>query len=284
MKSEMAEPQAPTPTMLSLRNPLTLIVATTPVTSTSSKTGSKTLLGIGKNGTLPWPRIKSDMSFFARVSTRLPAGAEVPKKNAMMNAIVMGRKTYYSLPKTLRPLKDRINVVITRDSTGSVRDEVARDVARQREKDAEKDADEGGRGMMTKRDAFVSHGLDDALATLAQRSATSSSDSNSKECSVGNVFVIGGGEIYASSLRLSVGLRILMTRVKKRVSSGQDDKEEEFDCDTFFPLSDDDLQDTAKWREASAAEVSQWVGEEVSPDWADDGDVSVKVVGYERLS
>lgn len=257
-------------------NPLTLIVATTPVTKTNPQTGTKaTLLGIGKDGTLPWPRIKSDMSFFARVTTRTPAAPETPTPTAAINAIVMGRKTYYSLPKSLKPLKDRLNVVITRDVTGRVKDEVQKDVARQREKDAEK-------GGTTRRDALVSGGLEDALTALAQRSAT---DSNGD---VGNVFVIGGGEIYASSLRLSsgsfgAGLRILMTRVvNKRV--GEKEEGEEFDCDTFFPISDDELNNTQKWREANAAEVSRWVGEEVSPDWADDGDVSIKVVGYERLS
>lgn len=238
-------------------NPLTLIVATTPVTKPNPQTGTpQTLLGIGKDGTMPWPRIKSDMSFFARVTTRSPV---LPG----MNAIIMGRKTYNSLPNSLRPLKDRLNVVITRDSSGNIKSEVEKDLARQRGKDVEKG--------VVQRDAFVSAGLEDSLNTLAQRSA------------VGNVFVIGGGEIYASSLRLSstaygAGLRILMTRVRKRAP------EEEYECDTFFPLSDDDLNDTQKWREAGAAEVSRWVGEEVSSDWADDGDVSVKMVGYERLS
>lgn len=257
--------------MPSLRNPLTLIVATTPVTKTNPQTGTKaTLLGIGKDGTLPWPRIKSDMSFFARVTTRTPATSET----AAINAMIMGRKTYYSVPKSLRPLKDRLNVVITRDNTGSVKDEVEKDVARQREKDAEK-------GGTTKRDALVSSGLKDALTTLAQRSVTNNGGD------VGNVFVIGGGEIYASSLRLSgpfgAGLRILMTRVVKKPVEGKEDGEE-FDCDTFFPISDDELHNTGTWREADAAEVSRWVGEEVSPDWANDGDVSIKMVGYERLS
>jgi dihydrofolate reductase len=258
--------------MPSLRNPLTLIVATTPVTSAQTGT-KKTLLGIGKNGALPWPRIKSDMNFFARVTTRSPAETK-------LNAIIMGRKTYYSVPKSLRPLKDRLNVVITRDATGSVKDEVEKDVARQKGKDAEKGGDK-----IPKRNALVSGGLEDALTALAQRSTAGSGGD------VENVFVIGGGEIYASSLRLSAGagafgagLRILMTRVlKKQIASGEKD-DEEFDCDTFFPLSDDDLNDAGKWREASATEVSRWVGEEVSPDWTDDGDVSIKMVGYERLS
>jgi hypothetical protein len=34
--------------------------------------GTESRLGIGLNGTLPWPRIKTDMSFFARVTSRPP--------------------------------------------------------------------------------------------------------------------------------------------------------------------------------------------------------------------
>ncbi|KAH8696059.1 dihydrofolate reductase-like domain-containing protein [Talaromyces proteolyticus] len=249
-----------------MRNPITLIVATTPIKPSPQ---GETLLGIGKNGTLPWPRIKSDMNFFARVSTRLPTGTETTGAGAL-NAIVMGRKTYYSLPKSLRPLKDRLNVVITRDTVGGVREEIEGDLERQREKDAEKE-----RGGRTRRGAVVANSLDDALATLARRA------------DVGSVFVIGGGEIYASALRLSAEqgafgekLRILMTRVKKGPESGEGG----FDCDTFFPLTDDDLSNDNKWREASAAEVSQWVGEEVSSEWLEDSEVSIRVVGYERQS
>lgn len=52
---------------------------------------------IGRGGTLPW-RLKSDMQHFRRLTIGRP--------------VVMGRKTYESIGK---PLKDRTNIVITRD-------------------------------------------------------------------------------------------------------------------------------------------------------------------------
>jgi dihydrofolate reductase len=52
---------------------------------------------IGRGGTLPW-RLKSDMQHFRRLTVGRP--------------VVMGRKTYESIGK---PLKDRTNIVITRD-------------------------------------------------------------------------------------------------------------------------------------------------------------------------
>jgi dihydrofolate reductase len=248
---------------------LTLIVATTPITRSPAAT--KPLLGIGLNGTLPWPRIKSDMNFFARVTSRPPQQSNAEGETGgkqKLNAIIMGRKTYYSLPKSLRPLKDRLNIIISRDESGSVAAEVERDLARQREK-AHNDSKED------KRDAFVAHSLEDALKQLFEQRQD-----------YGHVYVIGGGEIYKSSLDLTtistltspkIVQRILMTRVKRRDG-------EEYECDTFFPLTDEDLSstNTKGWRQAGAEEVTGWVGERVGEEWIEEGEVAIKIEGYER--
>lgn len=63
--------------------------------------------GIGKNGTLPWPRLKTDMSFFRSLSTNCPIEGK-------QNVVIMGRKTWFSIPPQNRPLKDRINVVVSK--------------------------------------------------------------------------------------------------------------------------------------------------------------------------
>jgi len=55
---------------------------------------------IGKDGRLPW-RLKSDMAIFRRVTLDKP--------------VIMGRKTWESLPK--RPLKGRTNIVLTHDES-----------------------------------------------------------------------------------------------------------------------------------------------------------------------
>merc|ERR1712037_138930 len=61
-------------------------------------------LGIGKNGDLPW-RLKEEMKYFTRMTKAVAPGTK--------NAVVMGRKTYESIPPKYRPLSDRINVVMT---------------------------------------------------------------------------------------------------------------------------------------------------------------------------
>jgi dihydrofolate reductase len=55
---------------------------------------------IGKDGGLPW-RLKSDMALF--------------KATTLFKPVIMGRKTWDSLPK--RPLPGRLNVVLSRDGS-----------------------------------------------------------------------------------------------------------------------------------------------------------------------
>ncbi len=55
---------------------------------------------IGKDGDLPW-RIPEDMRRYRRIT--------------MGKVIVMGRKTWESIPERFRPLPGRTNVVVTRD-------------------------------------------------------------------------------------------------------------------------------------------------------------------------
>ena len=62
---------------------------------------------IGKNDALPW-RLKSDMERFRKLT-----------EGDGFNSVIMGRKTWDSLPKTFRPLPDRVNIVMSRDTEWS---------------------------------------------------------------------------------------------------------------------------------------------------------------------
>ena len=59
--------------------------------------------GIGFNNKIPW-YIPEDLQLFKKITTDI--NCYVKK-----NAVIMGRKTWESLPS--RPLKDRINIIIT---------------------------------------------------------------------------------------------------------------------------------------------------------------------------
>ena len=64
--------------------------------------------GIGCAGQLPW-KLSGDMKYFKDLTSEVTA-------SGCKNAVIMGRKTWESIPSKRRPLPDRINVVITRDS------------------------------------------------------------------------------------------------------------------------------------------------------------------------
>ncbi len=61
--------------------------------------------GIGKNGTMPW-QLSADLKHFREITTA-PAGSPP-------SVVIMGRKTWESIPEKFRPLPGRLNVVITK--------------------------------------------------------------------------------------------------------------------------------------------------------------------------
>lgn len=66
------------------------------------------LNGIGIKGVMPW-YIAEDMDHFKRITT----GDPDQLLNGGINAVIMGRKTWESIPEKHRPLVDRINIVLT---------------------------------------------------------------------------------------------------------------------------------------------------------------------------
>lgn len=57
---------------------------------------------IGAKGDLPWS-LPDDMKFFQRTT--------------LNHHVITGRKNYESIPARFRPLRDRVNIVVTRDSS-----------------------------------------------------------------------------------------------------------------------------------------------------------------------
>lgn len=73
-------------------------------------TNYKNKLAIGRNNDLLF-KLKNDINFFKNVtSNQLSSESKLDK-----NIVLMGRKTYFSLPNKYKPLKNRINLVLTND-------------------------------------------------------------------------------------------------------------------------------------------------------------------------
>jgi len=65
--------------------------------------------GIGKDGGLPW-HLTGDLKYFREITCT----TQSPKKK---NIVLMGRKTWDSIPKDFRPLNERINIVLTHNKS-----------------------------------------------------------------------------------------------------------------------------------------------------------------------
>ena len=127
---------------------------------------------IGRGGRLLW-NLPDDLKHFKEFTSGHP--------------VIMGRKTWESLPRQVRPLPNRTNIVVTRQSGYQA---------------------EG---------ATVTDGLSDAFLVAEQASGSN------------EVFVIGGGEIYANALPYAT--RLYLTLV--------DDTTE---GDVFFPQYENEFK------------------------------------------
>ena len=199
---------------------LTLVLAATPS------------LGIGRAGGLPWPQLRKEMGYFARVTSRVPpstissgdGAGELANRKKRMNAVVMGRKTWDSIPPRFRPLKGRVNVVVTR-SVDAFKAALP----------AQKEGEDGAEGPV------VASSVEEALSCLHQ------SQYHDSGAEIDRVMVIGGASVYEQALKLEQARHVLLTKIKS-----------EYECDTFFS---EDLE-SERWRKASERELRDFTGEE----------------------
>jgi dihydrofolate reductase / thymidylate synthase len=131
--------------------------------------------GIGKDGQLPWT-IKSDMKHFKDVTL---AGATVPSTKC--NAVIMGRKTWESIPQKFRPLPGRINVVLTSNPTFKADNNAGDDV-------------------------ITATSLTGAMDTLSSRD------------NVAKVFVIGGQKLFEEGLESPRCEGLFVTAIENEIA------------------------------------------------------------------
>ncbi|XP_076632707.1 dihydrofolate reductase [Colletes latitarsis] len=125
-------------------------------------------MGIGINGTLPW-KLKTEMAFFTAMTTKT-------KTKNKKNVVLMGRRTWECIPNKFRPLKNRINMVLTSQSLNY-----------------------GGQ-------AFVCNSIPHALEIISQPPLKDQ---------VENIWVIGGSSVYKAAMESPNFHRLYLTRIKK---------------------------------------------------------------------
>jgi dihydrofolate reductase/thymidylate synthase len=76
--------------------------------------------GIGKCGSIPWT-LPEDMKRFRQITSIIPEKSKNDKYYHYMNMVVMGRKTWDSLPDKFKPLPNRINVILSQQSKSEIK-------------------------------------------------------------------------------------------------------------------------------------------------------------------
>ena len=172
--------------------------------------------GIGYNGDLPWKRqLKSDLKHFEQVTSTVVDHAEQTiveskEESARMNAVIMGRKTWTSLPNKHRPLQRRINVVVTRQRIPTADDT-----------DADTDVDPVLQQARREPNTYIASSLQSALKLLSEPPLAAV---------VADLFVIGGASLYAEAMHSPQCDRVLLTSVLA-----------DFECDTHLEPIDSNV-------------------------------------------
>jgi dihydrofolate reductase len=124
--------------------------------------------GIGKEGNLPW-HLPEDLKHFKVITTKT---SDPSKKNV----VIMGRKTWESLPEQFRPLPRRINVVLSRDES-----------------------------LKLPKDVYKAVDFSQVVQLLQEKAFLETID---------QVFVIGGGQIFKEALDMSECQRLFLTHIQ----------------------------------------------------------------------
>jgi dihydrofolate reductase/thymidylate synthase len=143
--------------------------------------------GIGLNGKIPW-YIKQDLDFFKRITTE-----------TQNSVVIMGRKTWESLPDSRRPLPNRINVVVSPTL-----------FEKSKQQQLEKEASYGDNV----------HFCADIKSVWSLLSSLIC-----KKTTLGKIFVIGGSRLFNECVQSPWCEQVYLTQVFRA---------KKYECDTFW--------------------------------------------------
>lgn len=158
--------------------------------------------GIGNQNNLPW-NLKGDMEYFKLLTSQLPEDEYFK----YYNVVVMGRKTWESIPPKFRPLPKRVNIILSSQN----RENVIQDC----------------------RNPELVHVVPDwqdvfSIVNQIQSSGNIGGVETDTPIAINNIFVIGGQKVYESAINHPYCDKIYITEVYNK-----------YETDTFFPkLSD----------------------------------------------
>ncbi|XP_047419829.1 dihydrofolate reductase-like [Sciurus carolinensis] len=104
-----------------------------------------------------------------------------PSVEGKQNLVIMGKKTWFSIPEKNRPLKDRINIVLSRD-----------------------------RKELPQAAHFLANSLNDALKLTEQPELASKVDM---------VWIVGGSSVYKEAMNQPGHIKLFVTRITQEFES-----------------------------------------------------------------
>ncbi|KAJ3390801.1 hypothetical protein HDU92_000267 [Lobulomyces angularis] len=131
--------------------------------------------GIGLNNILPW-KIKRDMKLFKSLTT---SNNKHQGDSDFQNIVIMGRNTWDSIPNKFKPLKDRLNIVLSRNTAFQ---------------------------QLVPPKVQVFQSLEASLNFIKEKSFQNK-----------NIWIIGGSQIYKEVLELNITKKIFLTHIYNEV-------------------------------------------------------------------
>ena len=164
--------------------------------------------GLGKNGELPW-KIPEDMAHFKHITTS--------KEANQFSIVVMGRKTWESIPNSYRPLENRFNIILSNDEKYRVEQNTNHKCGT-----INKNNNTGV--YFTTWDNFINTDYLQVEDNFNKLYCNNEPHIINKF----NYYIIGGEQIYKKALSTKLNIKIHATEIYPI-------NKKEIECDTFFP-------------------------------------------------
>ena len=165
--------------------------------------------GIGKNGELPW-KIPEDMAHFKNITTS--------REENYFNIVVMGRKTWESIPDTFKPLENRFNIILSNNEHYRLEQNTNYKCGT-----INKNNNTGV--YFTNWDNFINTDYLQIEQNFNKLYCNNENHITNKF----NYYIIGGEEIYKKALATNLNIKIHVTEIYPI-------NKKEIECDTFFPI------------------------------------------------
>lgn len=224
--------------------------------------------GIGKDGKLPW-HIPEDMAHFKEITTP-PVNCGY-KNDYIFSIVIMGRKTWESIPEKFKPLPQRYNIVLSNDA--EYREQQTKKYAgydiHLENNNSNGNDNSWKKGIkFTTWEAFFDNGYYIEIEKeLFKRIKQFSSVNRFQDVDIPkllNYYIIGGETIYQKAIDSKYNLNIFATEIYTQSKNP-------IECDTFFPkIENTTINSVSKFNKS----IKQYNG----------GDIWYRFITYNRIS